>query len=93
MGWQMKSIDSMGGRGDCLQRWRVEYGGPGIAHVDVCLVPSEAVGQDVQANWKARANTITFLTSKYFVTMNWDAGERPALTALTTKLEKSLKVD
>src|ERR1700693_4018796 len=92
MGWQMKSIDAMGKRGDCKQIWRVEYTGGGIAHVDVCETNASAIGLELQQNWKARANTVTFFNDKYFVTVNWDAGERPAVTALVTKLENSLKV-
>lgn len=93
MGWQMKSIDAMGGRGDCKQIWRVEYAGGGIAHVDVCETNSSAAGLNLQQTWKARANTVTFFNDKYFVTLNWDDGDRAAITALTTKLEKSLKVN
>jgi hypothetical protein len=93
MGWQMKSIDAMGGRGPCKQIWRVEYGGPGIVHVDVCATPSDASGLELTQTWKAKANTVTFFNNRYFVTVNWDQGEKPALTALITKLEKSLKVD
>jgi hypothetical protein len=93
MGWQMKSIDAMGGRGDCKQIWRVEYGGAGVAHVDVCATKSDATGLEMQQTWKARANTVTFFNNRYFVTVNWDAGEQPALTALVTKLETSLKVN
>ncbi len=92
MGWQMKSIDAMGKRGDCRQIWRVEYAGGGIAHVDVCETNASAIGLELQQNWKARANTVTFFNDKYFVTVNWDEGERPAVTALVTKLENSLKV-
>lgn len=93
MGWQMKSIDAMGKKGDCDQIWRVEYAGAGIAHVDVCDTTSTAAGLELQQNWKARANTVTFFNNKYFVTVNWDEGERPAITALVTKLEKSLKAE
>lgn len=93
MGWQMKSIDKMGGRGDCKQIWRVEYAGGGIAHVDVCATNSDASGLALEQSWKARANTVTFFNSKYFVTVNWDEGDRASVTALVTKLEQSLKVD
>jgi len=90
MGWQLKSIDAMGGRGDCKQIWRVEYSGGGIAHVDVCETKSSATGLDLQQNWKTKANTVTFFNDKYFVTVNWDEGERPAVTALVGALEKRL---
>lgn len=93
MGWQMKSIDAMGGRGPCKQIWRVEYAGPGIVHVDVCATPSDAAGLELTQTFKARANTVTFFNNRYFVTVNWDAGEMPALKALITQLEKSLKVN
>jgi hypothetical protein len=93
MGWQMKSIDVMGARGPCKQIWRVEYAGPGIVHVDVCATPSDATGLELTQTWKARANTVTFFNNRYFVTVNWDEGEKPALTALITKLETSLKVN
>ena len=93
MGWQLKSIDALGARGDCKQIWRAEYAGGGIAHVDVCVTNSSATGLNLQQTWKARANTVTFFNDKYFVTINWDDGDRAAVTALTTKLENSLKVN
>jgi hypothetical protein len=92
MGWQMKSVDAMGKKGDCKQIWRVEYSGGGIAHVDVCETNSSASGLELQQNWKARPNTVTFFNDKYFVTVNWDEGDRPAVTALVTRLEQALKV-
>ena len=49
MGWQMKSIDSLGKKGDCKQIWRVEYAGGGIAHVEVCETSSQAAGLELQA--------------------------------------------
>lgn len=93
MGWQLKSIDAMGGRGPCKMIWRVEYAGAGVAHVDVCNAGSDAGALDLVQTWKARANTVVFASRRYFVTVNWDAGEKAALTALVTKLENSLKVD
>jgi predicted small lipoprotein YifL len=90
MGWQLKSIDSMGKKSDCSQIWRAEYTGGGIAHVDVCQTVSDASGLNLQQKWRARANTVTFFNKKYFVAVNWDEGEKPAITALVTKLEKSL---
>jgi hypothetical protein len=59
---------------------------------DVCETKAAAIGLELQQNWKARANTVTFFNDKYFVTVNWDEGERPAVTALVGKLESSLKV-
>jgi hypothetical protein len=92
MGWQLKSVDAMGARGDCKQIWRAEYAGGGIAHVDVCETNASATGLNLQQTWKARANTVTFFSDKYFVTVNWDEGEKAAITALTTKLETALKL-
>ncbi len=93
MGWQLKSVDAMGKKADCSQIWRAEYTGGGIAHVDVCETVSDASGLDLQQKWRARANTVTFFNNKYFVAVNWDEGEKPAITALVTKLEKTLKVN
>jgi hypothetical protein len=90
MGWQKKSVDAEGKRGPCSQIWRVEYSGGGIAHVDVCVT---STGLDLQQNWKPKANTVTFFNSKYFVTINWDEGERAAVTELVKSLEKSLKAE
>jgi len=92
MGWQLKSVEAMGKKAECKQIWRAEYTGGGIAHVEVCETTASAVGLQLQQSWRARANTVTFFNDKYFVTLNWDDGEKAALTALTTQLEKSLKV-
>ena len=90
MGWQMKSIDALGRKTECNQIWRVEYVGGGLAHVEVCETVTSATGLELQQNWKARANTVTFFNNKYFVTVNWDEGTQDAVTALTRQLEKKL---
>ena len=71
-----------------MRSWRAEYAGPGIAHVDVYGLKTEAAGLEMMQRWKPEPDTVALFTARYFLVVRWGKVERAALTALVGRLEK-----
>jgi len=97
-GWQLKSVTltkpetapeivrSLG----FTQSWRAEYGGPGLAHVDIYRLKSEAAGLEMTQRWRASAQTVTIFNARYFVVVAWEGASHAAATALVGRIETRL---
>ncbi|MDQ6677747.1 MAG: hypothetical protein M3Z09_10680 [Acidobacteriota bacterium] len=97
-GWQLKSMtqtkpeaapETVRALG-FMRSWRAEYGGPGVAHVDVYRLKSEAAGLEMTQRWRPSAQTVTIFNARYFVVVAWEGASRAAATALVGRIEKSL---
>lgn len=97
-GWQLKSIEESRPESapETVKRlgfrksWRAEYGGAGKAHVDIFALKTEAAGLEMAQQWRPRADSVTFFNPQYFVVIAWEKADRAALTALVSRIEKSL---
>ena len=87
-GWKLKSVDES--KASSVKSWRAEYTGPGLAHVDVYPVQSQAEGLDRTQRWRPAAQTVTIFNAHYFVVIAWEGADRAAATALVGQIERSL---
>lgn len=65
-----------------------EYQGPGVLHVQIYELTTDAGAFEVEQTWKPIADTVVFHKETYFTVVHWENADKSSVAAFIRALEK-----